>query len=121
MDPDTIQTQHLFYNFFKKNPIKALELAHRDEELTNNEIIGNYRAQFQRTGFRIFRDMSMMMIFIKVCTNLAHHRRSLALSAPRTFTSALIKYTLLPGLITFCFERDRYECLISNVEDLKDG
>ena len=65
--------------------------------------------------------MSMMMIFIKACTNLAHYRRSLSLSAPKNFMSAFLKYTIVPGIITFYLEYDRYRSLVSNAEDLKDS
>lgn len=63
---------------------------------------------FKQTGFRVFRDMTMTVLIIKVSTIITHYRRSLALSAPRNLTTGLIKYLLIPGVVTFMLEKNRY-------------
>lgn len=76
---------------------------------------------FKKTGFRVFRDVTMTILIIKVSTIITHYKRSLALSAPRNFVTGMVKYIFVPGIVTFMLERNRYHNMMSDVEDLKDS
>lgn len=64
--------------------------------------------------------MTIMIVMIKIVTNLTHYSRSLALSAPKNLGSAFIKYLLIPGLGNYYLERDRYAYVMSHIDELKD-
>lgn len=64
--------------------------------------------------------MTIMIVMIKIITNLTHYSRSLALSAPKNLGSAFIKYLLIPGLGNYYLERDRYTQMMSRTDELKD-
>lgn len=61
-----------------------------------------------------------MMIMIKVGTKIAHYKRSLALSGPRNVPNAIFKYFVVPGLITYYLENDRYRGVMASMEVLKN-
>jgi hypothetical protein len=64
--------------------------------------------------------MLSSMLVIKLFTILAHLRLSLALSAPRNLITRTIKYIVVPGIVTFAFERKQYRKIISNATELKN-
>jgi hypothetical protein len=59
--------------------------------------------------------MGTMWIIIKISTIMAHHQRTLALTAPKNMVSAVLKYVVVPGFVTFLLERDRYKVMMSDV------
>lgn len=78
-------------------------------------------AHVRKTGFRVFKDMTFLMIMVKVSTIIAHYKRSLALSNPKNIPNAILKYLLFPGLITYYLEKDRYrEVMDRYSEQLKN-